>query len=231
MEQMTPVLVVTPHPDDAEGGAGGTIARWTQQGRQVVLVVCTNGDKGTSDHNVKPADLARIREEEQRQAAAVLGIAAVVFLRFPDQGLEDCSEFREKLVRQIRIYRPETVVTIDPYRRYLRHRDHAMCGRVTLDAIFPYARDPLSYPEHLQEGLEPHKVQEVYLWGAEEPDTFLEITETFTTKMDALYCHASQMKRSLAEREADWRTYYAEIGKRAGVPLAEPFKRLDINRR
>ena len=231
MEQMTPVLVVTPHPDDAEGGAGGTIARWTKQGRQVVLVVCTNGDKGTSDPTVKPADLARLREEEQRQAAAVLGIAEVVFLRFPDQGLEDCSEFREKLVRQIRTYRPETVVTIDPHRRYLRHRDHTMCGRVTLDAIFPYARDPLSYPEHLQEGLQPHKVQEIYLWGAEEPDTFLDITETFPTKMEALYCHASQMKRPRAEREADWRTYYAEIGQRAGVPLAEPFKRLDINRR
>ena len=231
MEQMTPVLVITPHPDDAEGGAGGTIARWTKQGRQVVLVVCTNGDKGTSDPNVKPADLARIREEEQRQAAATLGIAEVVFLRFPDQGLEDCSEFREKLVRQIRTYRPTTVVTIDPYRRYLRHRDHAMCGRVTLDAIFPYARDPLSYPEHLQEGLQPHKVQEVYLWGAEEPDTFLDITDTFTTKMHALYCHASQMKRPLAEREADWRAYYAEIGKRVGVELAEPFKRLEINRR
>ena len=180
MEQMTPVLVVTPHPDDAEGGAGGSIARWTQQGRKVVLVVCTNGDKGTSDRNVKPADLARLRAEEQRQAAAVLGIAEVVFLRFPDQGLEDCSEFREKLVRQIRIHRPETVVTIDPYRRYLRHRDHAMCGRVTLDAIFPYARDLWSYPEHLQEGLEPHRVREIYLWGAEEPDTFLDITETFT---------------------------------------------------
>ena len=231
MEQMTPVLVITPHPDDAEGGAGGTIARWTKQGRQVVLVVCTNGDKGTSDYTVKPADLAKIREEEQRQAAAVLGIAEVVFLRFPDQGLEDCSEFREQLVRQIRLYRPATVVTIDPYRRYLRHRDHAMCGRVALDAIFPYARDPLSYPEHLQEGLEPHRVREVYLWGAEEPDTFLDITDTFTMKMNALYCHASQMKRPLAEREADWRAYYAEIGQRVGVELAEPFKRLEINRR
>src|SRR5207245_9396759 len=127
MEQMNPVLVVTPHPDDAEGGADGTIARWTKQGRQVVLVVCTNGDKGTSDYTVKPADLARLREEEQRQAAAVLGIAEVVFLRFPDQGLEDCSEFREKLVRQIRTYRPETVVTVDPYRRYPRHRDRPTC--------------------------------------------------------------------------------------------------------
>ncbi|MGE3540124.1 MAG: PIG-L deacetylase family protein [Candidatus Tectimicrobiota bacterium] len=230
MEQMTPVLVITPHPDDAEGGAGGTIARWTRQGRKVVLVVCTNGDKGTSDRSVKPADLARLREEEQLQAAAVLGISEVVFLRLPDQGLEDCSEFREKLVRQIRLHRPGTVVTIDPYRRYIRHRDHFVCGRVTLDAVFPYARDHLSYPEHVQEGLEPHSVQEVYLWSSEEPDTFLDISETFSIKLDALYCHASQMKRSRAEREAATRLRYAEAGKKAGVALAEPFKRIEINR-
>ena len=230
MEQMTPVLVVTPHPDDAEGGAGGIIARWTKQGRKVVLVVCTNGDKGTSDRNVMPEALAKIREEEQRKAASVLGIAEVVFLRFPDQGLEDCTEFREQLVRLIRLHRPGTVVTIDPNRRYIRHRDHYMCGRVTLDAIFPYARDPHSYPEHLQDGLEPHMVREVYLWGSEEPDTFLDVTDTFTTKMDALYCHASQMKRPREEREANTRAHYAEIGKRIGVPLAEQFKRIEIHR-
>ena len=230
MENTTPVLVVTPHPDDAESGAGGTIARWTRQGRPVVLVVCTQGDKGTSDRDMKPQDLVRIREEEQRKAAEVLGIAEVVFLRFPDQGLEDCSEFREQLVRQIRIHRPETVVTIDPYRRYIRHRDHEMCGRVTLDAVFPYARDHLAYPEHLQEGLEPHKVWEVYLWGSEEPDTFLDITDGFTTKMDALYCHASQMKLPRQAGESRRRSHFEAIGKRAGVPLAEQFKRIELRR-
>ena len=230
MADLTPVLVVTPHPDDAEGGAGGTIAQWTKQGRKVVLVVCTNGDKGTSDRSIKPAELANIREEEQRKAATVLGIAEVVFLRFADQGLEDCSEFREKLVRQIRTHRPQTVVTIDPHRRYIRHRDHYMCGRVTLDAIFPAARDHLAYPEHLQQGLEPHRVEEVYLWGSEEPDTFIDVTDTFTTKMDALYCHASQMKRPREEREARTRAFYEEIGKKVGVQLAEPFKRIDMRR-
>jgi LmbE family N-acetylglucosaminyl deacetylase len=179
---------------------------------------------------VKPADLARLRAEEQRQAAAVLGVTEVVFLGFPDQGLEDCDDFRERLVRQIRQHRPYTVVTIDPSRRYIRHRDHAICGRVTLDAIFPYARDHLAYPQHLEEGLEPHRVQEVYLWSAEEPDTYIDITDTFTIKMDALYCHASQMRRPRAEREADVRARYAEIGKRSGVPLAESFKRIELGR-
>ena len=118
MEEQKPVLVVTPHPDDAEGGAGGTIARWVAEGRKVVLVLCTNGDKGTSDRNVSPESLVKTREEEQRQAASVLGISEVVFLGFPDQSLEDCSEFREKIVRQIRIHRPHTVITVDPNRPY-----------------------------------------------------------------------------------------------------------------
>lgn len=230
MDELTPVLVITPHPDDAEGGAGGTIARWTQQGRKVVLVVCTNGNKGTSDRSVNPTNLAKIREEEQRKAAEVLGIAEVVFLHLPDQGLEDNDDFREKIVRQIRTHRPGTVVTIDPNRPYIRHRDHFMCGRVTLDAIFPYSRDHLCYPEHVAKGLEPHKVKEIYLWGSEQPDTFLDITDTFAIKMDALFCHASQVGYEREQRTERSRTRFAAVGKRIGVPLAEPFKRIELNR-
>ena len=227
-EEPTPVLVVTPHEDDAEGGAGGTIARWAAGGRKVVLVVCTNGDKGTSDRSISPESLAKTREEEQRNAAKVLGISEVVFLRLPDQGLEDTSEFREKLVRQIRIHRPHTVMTVDPNRRYTRHRDHHMAGRVTLDAVFPYARDHLAYPQHLEEGLEPHKVREVYLWGSEEPDTFLDITDTFETKRQALYCHVSQVGEPSEERVARSRQRHEEVGKRIGVRFAEAFKRIEI---
>ena len=230
MSDITPVLVVTPHPDDAENGAGGAIVRWAQQGRKVILIVCTQGDKGTSDRALRPAELVKIREQEQRQAADVMGVSEVIFLGFPDQGLEDCSEFRERIVREIRRHQPDTVLTMDPYRRYIRHRDHAMCGRVTMDAIFPYARDHLSYPEHLAAGLEPHKVRELYLWGSEEPDAFVDISDTFVIKMDALYCHASQMKRSREEREAQARERYRAYGKRIGVALAEPFKRIEINR-
>ena len=228
MDEPTPVLVVTPHPDDAEGGAGGTIARWAAQGRRVVLVVCTNGDKGTSDRGITPQALAEIREKEQRDAAKVLGIAEVVFLGFPDQSLEDSAEFRERIVRQIRVHRPETVVTIDPNRSYIRHRDHHMTGRVTLDAVFPYARDHLAYPEHLREGLEPHKVRQVYLWGTEEPDAFLDITDTFQTKRDALYRHVSQVGEPTEEGEARARERHAAIGKKIGVPLAEQFKLIEL---
>lgn len=226
--RMTPVLVVSPHPDDAESGAGGIIARWTAEGRRVVLVVCTNGDKGTSDRTLVPERLAKIREEEQRKAADVLGISEVVFLRYPDQGLEDTADFREKIVRQIRTHRPETVVTVDPSRPYIRHRDHYVTGRVTLDAVFPYARDHLAYPEHLLEGLEPHKVREVFLWGAETPDTFLDVTDTFETKLRALKCHESQVGDGWELREIRARNRYEEVGKKIGVPYAEAFKRIEV---
>lgn len=230
MSELTPVLVVTPHPDDAEVGAGGTIARWASEGRKVVLVVCTNGDKGTSDRSYTPEKLAKVRRQEQLEAAKVLGLHDVVFLDIPDQGLEDGHELRERIVRQIRIHRPETVMTVDPGRPYIRHRDHYMAGRVTLDAVFPYARDHMAYPEHLAEGLEPHKVREVYLWGAEEPDTFVDITDTFEAKRASLYCHASQVGERTEEGDASSRQRLAEIGKRMGAELAEQFKVISLGR-
>ncbi len=137
------VMVVTPHPDDAEFGVAGTVVRWVREGKDVVYVVCTNGDKGTKDINVKPEDLAKIREQEQLAAAKLLGVREVIFLRHPDQTLEDTPEFRKEIVRLIRMYRPETVVTADPYRRYLWNRDHIITGQVVLDANYPYARDHL----------------------------------------------------------------------------------------
>ena len=129
------VIVFIPHPDDAEGRMGGTVARWAREGKDVVYVVCTNGDKGTNDPKMKPEELARIREQEQLAAAKLLGVKEVVFLRHPDQGLEDTPEFRKEIVRLIRIYRPETVVTVYPYRGYLDHRDHRITAQVTLEAV------------------------------------------------------------------------------------------------
>ncbi len=223
------VLVVTPHPDDAESGAGGTLARFAAQGSKVVIVVCTNGDKGSSDHEMSAKDLAALREREQLESAKVLGVDHVSFLRFPDQTLEDSSDFRERVVREIRTHKPDIVFTMDPNRNYLSHRDHRMAGRVTLDAVFPFARDHLSYPEHLEQGLHPHKVREVYLWGSDQPDTFLDVTDTFEIKMQALFCHRSQVgDRAEGDREGRWRQRFAEAGKRAGVELAESFKRIEM---
>ncbi|HJP27276.1 MAG TPA: PIG-L deacetylase family protein [Dehalococcoidia bacterium] len=224
------ILVVTPHPDDSESAAGGTIAKWCAEGKKVVLVVCTNGDKGTSDRSIKPADLAATREVETLNAAKAYGLAGVVFLRMKDQSLEDNDEFREKIVRQIRIHKPRLLLTIDPNRPYIRHRDHSMTGRVTLDAVFPYARDHVAYPEHLAEGIEPHKVQEVWLFRPEHPDHHVDVTEYFETRQNAFHSHVSQVGERSAERDERTRKRLADTGKNYGVELAEQFMRIDIGR-
>jgi len=222
------VMVVTPHPDDAEIGAAGTIALWARQGRNVVYVVCTNGDKGSSDPNMTSERLALIREQEQREAAKLLGASEVIFLGHPDGGLEDTPAFRGELVRLIRKHRPDVVLTAEPYRRFPWHRDHRITSIVTLDAIFPYARDHLSYPEHKAEGLAPHKVKEVYLWGSEEPDTFIDISETLSIKLAALMCHASQVGQR-AELVKQWvKERASTIGQSRGIPLAEAFHRIEM---
>jgi LmbE family N-acetylglucosaminyl deacetylase len=213
MEKDIYMMVVSPHPDDAEFGVAGTVARLAREGKEVVYVICTNGDKGTSDRSVKPADLAKTREKEQLDAAGLLGVTDVEFMRLPDQGLEDTPEFRKALVRLIRRYRPEVVVTVNPYRKYMLHRDHRVTGQVVLDAVFPYARDHLAYPDLLEEGLEPHKVREVWLWGADDANHFSDIEDTFDIKINALGCHKSQVgdvPREMRERLRDFARMMAE---------------------
>lgn len=222
-------MVVTPHPDDAEYGVAGTVARWVGQGQDVVYVVCTNGDKGTTDPHVTPEELARTREKEQTAAAELLGVREVVFLGCPDQGLEDTHEFRKEIVRLIRLYKPATVVTADPYRRYLWHRDHRITGQVTLDAVFPYARDHLAYPDLLETGLYPHKVKEVLLWGTEEVNCRFDITDTFRTKVAALRCHKSQVGHIPPEElEKRLRDRAMSLAKGESFVLAEGFHRVEI---
>jgi LmbE family N-acetylglucosaminyl deacetylase len=228
MENDYYMMVITPHPDDAEFGVAGTVLKLTREGKKVVYVVCTNGDKGTSDRNMKPEDLVKIREKEQRAAAKLLGVSKVEFMRYPDQGLEDTPEFRKALVRLIRRYRPEVVVTANPYRKYMWHRDHRITGQVVLDAVFPYARDHLSYPDLLNEGLEPHKVHEVWLWGADDANHHSDVTETFDTKLKALGCHKSQVgniPQEMRERLRDWAKMMADG---QDFELAEAFYRIQM---
>jgi LmbE family N-acetylglucosaminyl deacetylase len=226
------VLVIIAHPDDAEFGMAGTVARWIREGKQVVYVVCTRGDKGTSDRTIKPEDLAEIRKGEQRAAARVLGVREVVFLGYPDQELEDTPEFRKELVRCIRKYRPRVVATSDPYRRYIWHRDHRIAGQVTIDAVFPFARDHLSYPDLLEEGLEPHKVEEVLFWASEDINYRSDITETFDLKIEALLCHESQLKgfSNPADVADRLRSRCEKMAKGEEFDLAEGFHKVDIAR-
>jgi LmbE family N-acetylglucosaminyl deacetylase len=218
------VLVIAAHPDDAEFGAAGTLAKWTRDGRKVAYVICTGGEKGTSDPTLAPEALKRIREEEQRAAARTLGVQEVVFLGMPDQGLEDTAELRKLIVRLIRAYRPAVVMTSDPYRRYIWHRDHRIIGQVVLDAIFPFARDHLAYPDLLAEGLLPHKVKEIYFWGTEDINFRSDITETFDLKITALRCHASQMRGLPTGDPEEWlRRRCREMAAGESFGLAEAF--------
>ena len=231
MTQQADVLVLSAHPDDAEFGAAGTVARWTDEGKKIVYVICTNGDKGTSDRTLAPDQLLKIRKKEQQAAAEVLGVQEVVFLDFPDQGLEDTPALRKQIVRLIRTYQPGVLVTSDPYRRYLWHRDHRIIGQVAMDAVFPYARDHLAYPDMLAQGLEPHKVAEILFWGAEDINYRSDITDTFDRKIDALRCHASQMREFKTTDPVNWlRDRCREMAQGEAFELAEGFHRVELPR-
>ncbi len=223
------VMVVSPHADDAEFGAAGTVARWTQEGRTVVYVICTNGDKGTTDRLLPSERLVAMREQEQRAAARLLGVQDVVFLGHPDQGLEDTPAFRRDIVRQIRIHRPEVVMTSDPYRRYLWHRDHRVAGQVVMDAVYPFARDHLAYPELMAEGLDPHKVREILFWAAEDINYKVDITATFPMKLAALQCHESQVRELPFPDLETWLRQRCEaMAEGEPFELAEGFHRVEI---
>jgi len=222
-------MIVTPHPDDAEYGIAGTVARWTREGKQIIYVVCTNGDKGTSDPEMNPERLMEIREKEQLAAAKMLGVREVIFLRFPDQGLEDTPEFRKQIVRQIRLYRPDIVVTADPYRRYIWHRDHRITGQVTIDAVFPYARDHLAYPDLAADGLKPHKVKEIFFWASDDINYRSDISDTYPLKLAALHCHKSQMQALDIPRMEKWlKQRCEEMAQGENFQLAEGLHREEI---
>ena len=203
MEQLEPVervLVVTPHPDDAEFGCSGTVARLIQEGKKVYYLVATNGDKGGRDTDMTAEYLIDARQKEQQQAADILGVSEVVFLDFGDGELEDNNAFRSQLVYHIRRLKPNIVFTTDPFRTsFYNHRDHRITGMVTIDAVFPYARDRLHYPEHIAEGMEGHNVEEVYFWGSEAPDTFIDVGEVTDLMIKSLLAHTSQLQDSIRE--------------------------------
>ncbi|MDD5493020.1 MAG: PIG-L family deacetylase, partial [bacterium] len=151
-----------------------------------------------------------------------------VFLGYPDQGLEDCDDFRRALVRVIRRYKPYVVATCDPYRKYMSHRDHRIAGIVTADAVYPFSRDHLSYPELLKEGLEPHKVREMWFWGAEDPNFKQNITDTIDLKMDALKCHKSQLGDVPPEMRNRMIEFAKINAKGEKFELAEAFHRVEL---
>lgn len=228
-ESFERVMVVVAHPDDAEFSSAGTIARFTEAGFEVVLVQVTSGDKGTARRDISSTDLASMREAEELEASKRLGVKTVEFLRCGDGELLPDLTLREKIVRQIRKHRPDIVITHDPFRPYSLHPDHRAVGTATVDSVYPTARDPLYFPDHLESGLEPHKVAELWLYGSESPDKFIDISGTIHRKVHALKAHASQVgtAETLEQRMTD---RAREVGREHGLEMAEAFKVIRMRR-
>jgi LmbE family N-acetylglucosaminyl deacetylase len=220
-----PVMVVAAHPDDADFLAGGTVARLAQEGHEVTYVVVTNGSKGSGHRSLTPEQLVCIRHEEQRRAAEVLGVRRVEFLDYEDGEVEDTRDLRRAITRQIRFWRPDLIITLNPHRTYGNfpgwHRDHRTTGRVVMDCVYPLARDHLAFPEQLAEA-EPHKVREVYLIQWEQPRLVIDITETIDRKLEAIRCHVSQIS-DFNDFETRIRNRAETTGKESGYRYAEGF--------
>ncbi len=192
-------MAIVAHPDDIEFSCVGTVARWVKAGARIAYVLCTSGDVGIDEPGMTKSRATEIRESESRAAAEVAGVREVIFLREPDGLLQATLELRKKLVREIRRFRPEVVITGDPTilwagDDYINHPDHRAAATAALDAVFPAAGQPNLFEELAADGLRPHKVRKVYVTGREQVELFVNIDETIDIKVAALRAHRSQMK-------------------------------------
>jgi LmbE family N-acetylglucosaminyl deacetylase len=220
-------MVIVAHPDDAEFTFAGTIARWCAAGARVSYVVITRGDKGSDDPEMTSDRLAEIRESEQRAAATILGVAECVFLGYPDAYLQHTLDLRRDVTREIRRFRPEAVLTFDPtvrffFEAYPNHPDHRVAGDVAIDAVFPAARDRLTFPELLDEGYGPHRVTQLWMAPSDRANVIVDISSVMEIKRRALLSHPSQ----LGEDEAH---FIAELGER--MAAEQPFRYGEAYRR
>ncbi len=220
-------LVVAAHPDDAEFGAGGTVGLWSQQGWEFYYLVCTDGSKGSEDPGMTADKLIPIRKDEQRAAARVLGVKEVFFLDHVDGELMYTPELMREVVRYIRKLKPYAVFSHDPNQIvrnvFINHPDHRCTGEVALDAVYPIARNRPSFPELLEEGLEPFSVKEVYLWSASETTFEVDISSVLSLKFEALRQHHSQIQ-NIEETAERLRRFWAEPDGR----FVERFRRIQL---
>ena len=229
-----PVLAVFAHPDDAEIAAGGTLAKWAAAGREVHLLILTNGDRGSAQPSRDRTELAATRLRETEDAAGVLGLASARVLGTHDGELENTVGAREPVVRRLREVRAETLLSCDPTsvffeNRYYNHADHRTAGWIALDAAFPGSGNPHFFREHLAEGLEVRDVHDVWLGWTNEPNHHEDVTATFATKMEALGRHESQLSEGIAFFEEFLQEEARSSGAEIGVEMAEPFRVLDLS--
>lgn len=225
-------MVIVAHPDDPEFFCGGTVAMWCAAGTEVIYLILTNGNKGSDDPTLTPETLAKIRQKEQQAAADLLGVKEIIFFNEPDGELESTLELRKQVVTQIRKHQPDAVIALDPTRfyfenRYVNHADHRAAGEVAIDAIYPAARNRMYHPELLEEGLEPHTVKDIYIVEPEQPTMYVDITDVFETKVNAILCHASQITdpEGSAERWRKRATITDEYGRQV---MREGFRVMNV---
>ena len=229
------VLVVGAHPDDNDFGAGATVAKATMEGAEVIYLIATTGQRGSSDETMTPERLSDTRKKEQKAAARVLGVREVHFLSYVDGELIPDIRLKEQVVIHIRRFRPDIVFTMDPSFFYFKdfgfvnHSDHRAIGEATLDACYPLARDLLSFPEHVKAGLSPHKVKEILLHSfvPENANFYVDVTDTYDIKIRALSLHKSQVS-DIQSLEKRMRERAEAAGRLAGCRYAEAFVRLHL---
>lgn len=230
------VLVVNAHPDDSDFGASGTIAQWVKKGIQVSYVFCTNGDQGGEESGIAKEDMPEVRQREQREAGAVIGVTDITFLNYVDGHLEATIALRKDIVRQIRRVQPDRMLCQSPERNWERigasHPDHLAAGEAAIQAVYPDARNPFAFTDLLEkENLQPWRVREVWVMGFAHPDYFVDVTETFELKMKALHAHASQTSHNpdLDKMVREWGGRNAAAAGFAEGRLAEAFKIVNTN--
>lgn len=230
------VLVIMAHPDDPEFTSGGTIAAWTRAGAWAGYVICTGGDKGSEDPSIPAQELIRTREEEQRRAGRRLGVDTFEFLGHEDGALTPSLELRRQISAAIRRHKPDTVICFDPTSRYgesnIQHTDHYLSGEATLAAVYPSARDTRMFPELLNEGLQPHKVQQVFMVGSSNPTRWVDVRSTIDDKIAAMLEHQSQVKDrdSIASRFRAMAQAAGAAAKPAPLEMAEAFGFIALQR-
>lgn len=222
------VLLIAAHPDDGEFGAAGYCLQLAEEGWDVFFLICTNGAKGTEDRAMPRERLIALRREEQREACRRLGVKDVFFLGNEDSELTYDRALLEQIVRCIRMVRPETVLTHDPadiiiLDSFINHPDHRAAGTAALDAVYPTARDHLNFPEHLAEGLEPHKVREVLLWNTNTPNFDVDISQRVDDKIHALTAHVTQFGN-----QQDFAAFARERWKSEDGRYLERFRRIQL---
>jgi LmbE family N-acetylglucosaminyl deacetylase len=229
------VLVINAHPDDSDFGASGTIAKWVKSGIEVAYIFCTNGDQGGEESGIPKSEMPAVRQREQREAGAIIGVTDITFLGYVDGWLEPTIALRKDIVREIRRFKPDRMLSQSPERNWERigasHPDHLAAGEAAIQAVYPDARNPFAFTDLMDAGFAPWRVKEVWLMGHAHPDHWIDVTETFDQKVKVLKAHASQTGHNLELENMlrEWGQRNAINGGFTEDKLAEAFKIINTN--